>query len=184
MTVVANLEDELVLRRNFERVMGDAAERARTHREARLGEARGSTGSSGRIPGGKAKALVELARKLDHLPRLRAAFEAGEIPCTKVRTVMRAATPESEERTEILDLREERGFLIYVAAATRVAARRARRGDELRAARPPRAHAALRRAGQSDKVEIVGPVRCLHSEAAKEEAPLSVSVAQADISIG
>ncbi len=50
------------------------------------------------IPGGKAKALVELARKLDRLPRLRAAFEAGEISWTKARTVTRAATPETEER--------------------------------------------------------------------------------------
>ncbi len=43
------------------------------------------------IPGGKAKALVELARKLDRLTQL----EAGDIPWTKVRTVTRAAAPES-----------------------------------------------------------------------------------------
>ncbi len=138
MTVIANLEDELVLHRDFEPV--DASERPRTKREARLEEAReldGKLRALVRISqqaeaelaralreiadrglcrhlgyprihayaeavlgifGGKAKALVKLARKLDHLPRLRAAFEAGEIPWTKVRTVTRAATPEGEER--------------------------------------------------------------------------------------
>ncbi len=40
MTAVANLEDELVLHRDFERVTKDGAERPRTHREARLEEAR------------------------------------------------------------------------------------------------------------------------------------------------
>ncbi len=88
--------------------MGEAAERPRTKREARLEEAReldGKLRALARIaqavlgiPGGKAKVLVELARKLDRLPRLRATFEAGEIPWTKVHTVTRAATPESEER--------------------------------------------------------------------------------------
>ncbi len=120
MTLVTNLEDELVLHRDFERVMGDAADRPRRKREARLEEARELDGklralvrisqqaeaelaralreTADRglyrclgypriqayaeavlgIPGEKAKALVELARKLGRPPRLRAAFEAGE----------------------------------------------------------------------------------------------------------
>jgi len=46
----------------------------------------------------KAKALVEIATRLESLPRVRAEFEAGELPWTKARQVGRVATPESEER--------------------------------------------------------------------------------------
>ncbi len=40
MTVIAKLEDELVLHRDLQRVMSGAAEPSRTKREARIEEAR------------------------------------------------------------------------------------------------------------------------------------------------
>ncbi len=48
------------------------------------------------IPAGKAKELVEIAERLRKLPKLAAAFHAGELPWTKCRQVVRIATPETE----------------------------------------------------------------------------------------
>ncbi len=137
MTVVANLEDDLVLHRDFERV--DASERPRTQREARLEEVReldgklgapcgsrsrrrrSSLARSGRWPTAGSTAASD-TRGFRHTRRPCSAFPAGrrrrssssrassitsrgsargsrrgDIPRTKVRTVTRAATPESEE---------------------------------------------------------------------------------------
>lgn len=46
---------------------------------------------------GKTKDLIEVAMRARGLPRVRAAFESGELPWTKARQVVRIATPESEE---------------------------------------------------------------------------------------
>ena len=45
----------------------------------------------------KAKDLVELAAKLADLPRVRDAFESGDVPWTKARQVARVATVANEE---------------------------------------------------------------------------------------
>ncbi len=45
---------------------------------------------------GKARALIDLARKLPGLPGLAEAFRRGEIPWTKARTIARVATVETE----------------------------------------------------------------------------------------
>ncbi len=55
MTAVANLEDELALHRDFERI--DASERPRTKREARLEQARELDG--------KLRALVRIAQQAE-----------------------------------------------------------------------------------------------------------------------
>jgi hypothetical protein len=49
------------------------------------------------IAKGKAKELVELATKLERLPKIRDAFEAGELEWTKARAIARVATTGSEE---------------------------------------------------------------------------------------
>ena len=49
------------------------------------------------LPGGRAKDLVELAEKLEQLPKLRAAFEAGDLTWTKARQAARAATTADED---------------------------------------------------------------------------------------
>lgn len=46
---------------------------------------------------GKAKELVELAEKLEKLPKIREVFGAGELDWTKCRTIARIATAEDEE---------------------------------------------------------------------------------------
>jgi hypothetical protein len=46
---------------------------------------------------GKAKDLVEVAARCEELPKVRAAFEAGELPWTKARQVVRVATVATEE---------------------------------------------------------------------------------------
>jgi hypothetical protein len=44
-----------------------------------------------------ARQQMAVARKLPELPRISAAFEAGEISYSKVRAITRVATPENEE---------------------------------------------------------------------------------------
>ena len=45
----------------------------------------------------KTQYLVSIARYLEKLPKVSAAFEAGEITWTKVREICRVATPETED---------------------------------------------------------------------------------------
>ena len=49
------------------------------------------------ISRGKARALVETAEALEKLPKLEAAFRAGDVSWTKARTVARVATPDTDE---------------------------------------------------------------------------------------
>ena len=49
------------------------------------------------IPQGKAKELVALAERLEGLPRIKEAFEAGQIEWTKARTIARIASVGDEE---------------------------------------------------------------------------------------
>jgi hypothetical protein len=46
---------------------------------------------------GKTRTLMRLAIRLEELPKMKAAFGRGEIPYTKAREAVKAATPETEE---------------------------------------------------------------------------------------
>ena len=71
-----------------------------------------------KIAKGKAKELIELARKLEKLPRIRAAFEAGEICWTKARLIARVAK-EGDERQwlEVAETHSSRALERRIAAA-------------------------------------------------------------------
>ncbi len=114
------------------------------------------------LSAGKAKELVDLARRLRALPRTADAFRQGEIPWTKARQVARVATPDTEtEWIAKAKALSSRGLEQTVAEA---------KGEE------PRVRLAID-LSREDAADLMDAVRRLREERS-EAIPLGAALAE------